>query len=224
MLWYPGGGYSSEYAEIIDRIRNFAQKNFIPLEQKSFYFFHGRNQIGEERVANYFQSKGYAIVRPETLPLEMQLNILANCENFASSLGSISHNALFLKDNVNSIYIPRLPAYEHNLNPYQVVIDDMRNLNVTYIDTTLSIFPVAFWGAFCYIISKQLKEYFGDEWNGEYTEDDFVAFLIYAKHCQCACLYEPERIAEYYAPILPEFISQLKKREDLLQKFGVTIN
>ena len=68
--------FTCEYQETIERIRNFTKKIFSPLPQKKFYFFHGRNQIGEERLANYFKSKGYAIVQPEKLPLEVQLRLL----------------------------------------------------------------------------------------------------------------------------------------------------
>ena len=207
-------------------IKNFAQKNFTPLSNKKFYFFHGRNQIGEELLANYFHSHGYEIISPATLPLDEQINILANCESFASSLGSIAHNTLFAKDGTHSIFIPRYG--NHNLNPYQNMINDLRKLNVAYIDTTLSIYAVGANGTYCYIISKQLKEYFGDDWNGEYSEQDFISFLNYAVYTHNAKEETNQEFQEnsqkYYAPIIGEFIEQLKKREDLLQKFGVNIN
>lgn len=228
----PGGGgvtnyFTNEFSETIDLIRNFAQKNLTPLAHKNFYLFHGRNQVGEERIANYFQSKGYAVIRPETLSIEEQLNIYANCENYASSLGSIAHNTLFTKDNINAIFIPRLFA-SNRLNSYQNAINDLRNLNVSYIDTTLSVYATGGNGSYCYIISEQLKKYFGDEWNGEYSEEDFVTFLNYIIYSHQYSKIQNQNfnvdIAKYYDPILPDFMTQLKKREDLLQKFGITIN
>ena len=46
----------------------FAIKNKKPLPYNKAYFFHGGHvggagQIGEERVAKYFESKGYKIIR-----------------------------------------------------------------------------------------------------------------------------------------------------------------
>lgn len=212
--------FTNEYWKTIEQIRCFARKNFTPISQKKFYFFHGINQIGEERLANYFKSKGYEIIRPELLSLTEQLNIMANCESFISTLGSCAHNMIFMNDNSEVLFIPR-SCY---LTGYQDALNELYNLNISYIDSTFSIFQPANGGPFCYIISKQLKEYFGDEWNGEYKEEDFVIFLSYVKHSQSIGLKESEKAMEYYAPILPEFISQLKKREDLMKKIGVKIN
>ena len=80
--------FTTEYRETVDRMRNFALKNRTPIACKKIYYYHGRIQIGEERMAEYFYSKGYAIIRPETLTLDEQLNLLINADSFASTLGS----------------------------------------------------------------------------------------------------------------------------------------
>ncbi len=222
-----GGGaedtklFTVEYAETIDELRNFAAKNFSPLAQKKFYFFHGRNQLGEERVAEYFKSKGYEIVRPEKLPFEEQLNILANCENFASSLGSTSHNTIFMKDGAEALYIPRIDGGAKNM--YQLALDDLRKINAFYVDSTLSIYIRDYTGPYCYIISRQLKKFFGDDSSAEYDEKDLETFLIYVRFALSQRLSLNEDAVKYYSAVMAGFMSQLKKRADLMAKIGVNI-
>lgn len=215
-----GAFFTKEYVELIDRIRNFALKNYSPMSQKKFYFFHGTNQVGEERIAKYFESKGYVILRPEVLPLETQLNIFANCESFASPLGSVSHNIIFLKDKTNVILIPRRAAF---LNIYQHALNQIHDLNIFYIDSALSIFAEKWTGTFCYIVSENLRKHFGDEIKEKYTDEDFVAFLAYMKYAQSKGLQENQNDVEYLKNILPEFMAQLKKRTDLMKKFDITL-
>ena len=98
--------FTNEYREMIDRVRSFALKNRKPTSSKKIYYFYGRNQIGEERLAEYFKSKGYEIISPEKLTLDEQLNCLINCESFASTAGSCAHNSVFLRDSTETIFIP----------------------------------------------------------------------------------------------------------------------
>ena len=174
--------------------------------------------MGEERLVEYFKSKGYAAVRPETLPLEEQLNILANCTNFASTVGSCSHNSIFLKDNSEVILIPR-----SFMGKFQSVLNEVNNTNATYVDSALSLFQKDSYGPFCYIISKQLKKFFGDDSADEYSEEDLITFLQYVRYSMSHGYKENIKLKEYYSTILPEFYSQLVQRKELMEKFGITI-
>lgn len=191
------------------------------MHEKNFYFFYGRNQIGEERIAQYFQSKGYVIVRPELLPVETQLNIFANCENFASLVGSVSHNIIFLKDRSNVLLIPRRAAY---LNIFQQALNQIHEQNISYIDCAFSLFAPNHTGPFCYTISENLQKHFGDEIKVKYTDEDFVTFLAYLRQAQNKGLKENPSEMKYLKKVLSEFIGQLKTREDLMKKLGITIN
>ncbi len=213
--------FAQEYLDTIEIARNYARKKFTPLSQKKFYIYHGgSNQIGEQRLAEYFKSKGYAIIQPEKFTLDEQLNIFLNCESFVSTLGSASHNAIFLKDNSEVILIPRWVRY--NLNTYQEAINRMHNLQVSYIDATLSLGSPGIEGAYLFIISEQLKKFFGDAWTG-FAEEDLVNFLEYQKYCQAHGLPIFDTPKKYYSGVLNEILAQLKQREDLLQKFGIKI-
>lgn len=216
-----GSYFTREYLDTVAQLRAHIQKNFSPLSQKKFYFFHGKENAGEERIARYFQSKGYEILRPELIPIDEQLNLFANCENFASLCGSVSHNVIFLPDNANVILIPRRAAY---LNIYQQALNHVHNLDCYYIDSAFSIFSPKWTGPFCYIVSENLKKYFGDDVTEKYTEEDFETFLAYVRYAKAVGLQENPQELEYLKNILPEFMEQLRTKTDLIQKFGITVN
>ena len=204
--------FTNEYREMIDQIRDFALKNRTPISSKKLYFFYGNIQIGEERLAEYFKSKGYEIITHEQrADFDEELNLLANCEIFASTLGSCAMNSLFLRDGTETIFIPR---GARKITSYQKPINQLCSLNANYIDSTLSLFH----RQNCFIISKQLKNFFGDKFDG-YTEDDFKIFLQYVKNCNDnGFLFN---LVENYRAILPDFMEQLNRREDLIASYNM---
>ena len=208
--------FTKEYRETMDIVRNFALKNQTPTASKKIYYFYGRNQVGEERLAEYFKSKGYEIVLPEKLTLDEQLNLLINCESFASTVGSCAHNSGFLHDKTECIFIPRS---FNAFTGHQKKMDQVRSLNANYIDSTLSIFNVGH-SSFCYIISEQLKKFFGDKWNG-YEYDDFKTFLDYVK----SPIRRNREATPYqvtgYGSVYSDFMKQLLKREDLITAYNL---
>lgn len=209
--------FTEEYRETIDRIRQFALKNQTP-SAKKIYYFYGNMQLGEERLAEYFHSKGYAIVQPEKLTTDEQLNLLINAESFASTLGDCAHNSVFLRGGSEAIFIPRVANY---FTGYQQVIDQVVDLNTNYVDSSLSLFGSTN-GPSCFIISPQLKKFFGDDFDG-YTEDDFRIFLAYARTATDFGFERNEKAVPYYAPIYQDFAEQLSRRKDLLQAYGVDL-
>lgn len=200
--------FTPEYRETIDRMRDFALKNRKPTASKKVYLFYGRHQTGEERLASYFRTKGYAKVLPESLSLDEQLNLLINCDSFASTLGSCSHNSLFLRDNAQAILIPRAA---NAFTTYQQTLGEVHPLNTTYIDSSLSIFGELH-ESYCFILSKQLKEFFGDPF-GRYTEGDFTTFLDYMKDSVIKGREITPRTKQYYDNVFPDFFVQLWNRK-----------
>lgn len=215
----PEKGFTKEYRDTIDCIRAFAQKNKTPTSIKKLYLFHGRKeQIGEERIAEYFKSKGYAIVHPEELPLDDQLNLMINCEIFAAAGGSCAHNSLFLRDGTETILIPRAAS---QFGYYQEIINQVHPLSVNYIDSSLSIFSKTITkGHFFYLVSEQLKKFFGDKFDG-YEEEDFKTFLQYVKHSIDSGLDVNQNSISYYEPIFSDFLEKLKQREDLIASYNI---
>ena len=206
--------FTKEYREVIDRVKDFALKNRTPTSSKKFYFFYGRRgQIGEERLAKYFKSKGYEVILPEKRTFDEQLNILINCESFASTLGSCAHNALFLREGTETIVIPR---EIHGYNFYQLAIDQVSLLNTTYIDSTFSLFHKMP----CFIISEQLKRFFGDKFDG-YEKGDFKAFLDYVTSPARKGHKIIPRQPEGYGSVFSDFMEQLKRCKDLTMNYSI---
>lgn len=201
-----GETFTKEYQETIDHIRGFALKNRTPTSYKKIYYFYGRKQFGEERLAKYFYSKGYAIVQPEFLTLDEQLNLLINCECFASTIGSSSHNSIFLRDDVELVLIPR-SANAFTL--YQQAINQVHPINANYIDSSISVFNERH-DFFCFIISEQLKRFFGDKFDG-YSVEDFKIFMEYVKEAARRNRDASPKEVSGYGNFLQDFLAQLCK-------------
>lgn len=209
--------FTDEYRETIDRIKDFALKNQSP-SAKKIYFFYGSNQVGEERLAEYFRTKGYEIISPETLTLDEQLNVLINAQSFASTLGSCAHNSIFLREGTETILIPRAA---NRFTDYQRAIDQLNNLNAVYVDSSLSVFEKMN-GPYCFILSRELKKFFGDDFDG-YSDDDLKIFLTYVKTCMSRGFKQNTSATKYYGATFKEFLSQLKTRPDLLAAYGLKL-
>ncbi len=209
-----GRYFTAEYRETIDRVRDFALKNRTPTSSKKVYYFYGNNQIGEERLAEYFKSKGYDIVSPEKLTVDEQLNVLINADSFASTLGSSAHNSIFLRGGTEAIFIPRAA---NRFTEYQRLIDQAADLKAVYVDSSLSIFET-FNGPYCFIISRQLKKFFGDPFDG-CDDEDFNAFVNYVKLAAKGGLKVNPSQVEGYGEFFRDFAAQLGKRKDLTAKF-----
>ena len=216
---YADGFFSNEYRETIERARDFALKNKTETPSKKIYYYYGTSQIGEERLAEYFKSKGYEIVSPEKLTCDEQLNLLINAESFASTLGSCAHNSIFLRDGTECIFIPRAAK---RFTGYQQIVDQITNLNSNYVDSSLSVFET-FNGPYCFIISEHLKKFFGDDFNS-YEEEDFKTFITYTKTSMKRGFKKNDDAWNYYLPVLQKFLTQLSKRKDLMEAYGVNLS
>jgi hypothetical protein len=215
--FYGSREFTAEYLEAIECIRNFALKNQTPTSSKKIYYLHGMRQTGEEHLAEYFKSKGYEIIRPEKLTLDEQLNILINCESFASTIGSSSHNSVFMRNGQEAIFIPRgVRSFSNN---YQLALNQVNSINANYINSTLSIFGDWYNNIF-YIVSPQLRRFFGDKCE-DYEEEDLKAFLQYVKNSLSRGRSINTNELKDYEKVLSDFMAQLKQRENLIASYDM---
>lgn len=155
--------YTNEYKEIIERIINK-----IP-ETKShgkLYFtrsafskqpFWRRREYGEEVLEMEFKKLGYKIVSPEKYSVIETLLMLRNCDAFATTEGSISHNVLFCKPGT-PVTILRKVDY---VNPWQKVCDEVSGVNVAYVKAHQSVVSFGCLGPFYMCVTRELEEYVG---------------------------------------------------------------
>lgn len=133
-----GCWYTVEYKSLIDRIIsascNSIQNELIsPLNRVYFTRTKFKNDVdyGEERIERVFRDLGYAIVSPEEMSLDEQIYLLNHCKVLAATEGSVTHNVAFMQEG-SSVVIVRKRNF---VNEYQLAINEMRALHVTYVDS-----------------------------------------------------------------------------------------
>lgn len=157
--------FTAEYRDMIDRVRAWGEAHATPSACRKVYFTYEHSaptkQMGEKEISAYFRAQGYEIVAPERLTFRQQLNLLVGADCFASTVGSCSHNLVFLRDGAEAVLIPRA----NYLTGYQLALDEVHPLSVTYIDATLSecVGRQAWNGPFFYFVSDGLRAYFHDD-------------------------------------------------------------
>lgn len=134
--------FTGEYVALVDKIRSYGKEYFKEITDKKIYFsyrkFPAYRTIGEKRIERFFSEIGFKIIYPEEYTFKEQLNILLNCEEFASTVGSAAHNIIFLRDGTKAYLIPRA----NFITEYQLALDQVHDLDVTYIDSTLSFYVI----------------------------------------------------------------------------------
>jgi len=162
--------YTNEYKNLIDRVRKYSQDHFVPnKEYEKIYLAYKSGtkdkNVGLEKFEPFFASKGYKIIYPEKYTLEEQLNMFWNCKELVSTIGSCSHNSIFLREHTKLVLIPR----SWYLNPYQDALNEMVELDVFYIDSSLSLFNnplVPTVGPMYFFISEELLRYYDVDMKG----------------------------------------------------------
>ena len=96
--------------------------------------------FGEKQVEKIFEKNGYKIIYPETLPLEHQVALAANCKEMAGTAGSALHLALFMKAGGRVVQIKRNSTNADNIVT-QKLICDLRKLDLIWIYGSIETVP-----------------------------------------------------------------------------------
>ena len=160
--------YTKEYVNLINKIKARATFN-MPRYEKVYF---SRTKIkdclnrdhGECAIERVFRKKGYKIIYPETISFKEQLSILSQCQFFAATEGSVSHNAIFCKPGTEVAIIRKCDL----INQYQLIVNEVADLDVHYIDSHKSINlldDMKYRGPFFLYLSDNLRKYLGEmEW------------------------------------------------------------
>ena len=114
-------------------------------------------EMGEKAIEKEFKRNGYFIEHPEEWSLEDQIALMGGCTHLATTEGSIAHIAMFCSPGTQ-VAILRKADY---VNTYQVAINELANLDVTYIDVHQSTVDDRWpWGGPFYLYkTHQLYKY-----------------------------------------------------------------
>lgn len=130
--------YTNDFLYTISKLKNHV-KGKTDLCFEKVYFSRAKNnsnrrEYGEIKLQILFEKIGYKIICPEDYSFIEQLQILNNCKSFASTEGSVSHNALFLNNGAELILLRKA----NYVNSYQLAINQMIGASVYYIDVNFS--------------------------------------------------------------------------------------
>lgn len=93
---------------------------------------------GEKLIENLFKKNGYKVFSPEKLSLKKQIALMKGCKSLVTVSSSTYHNLLFSENGVELICLNR--AFQPDYS--QHIVDQIKNLKYTYIDTSLNPYPV----------------------------------------------------------------------------------
>jgi hypothetical protein len=159
--------YSQEWLNIFDKV--VSNVNIKPVEKKRVYFTRNRfskaksSEIGEEIFIDVFTKNGFDIISPERCTLDEQISIIRNCNLVAAIEGSIPHNMLFAKAGQKILILNKT----YGLNMMQMDINLIKSLDVTYVDSYISVFPVSLGhGPFMLAYNRYLSQFLEEnQWN-----------------------------------------------------------
>lgn len=156
--------YNNAYVDIINRIKSNVPSGKV-LGDKIYFSrtkFSGvsKREYGEKALERVFKKKGYTIIYPEDYSIIEQIQMVRQCEAFASTEGSVAHLSLFCKSGTHVTIINKA----NYLNCHQVTINEIADLNVTYVEAHHSIKAEKehpWWGPFYLCVNKYLEHYVG---------------------------------------------------------------
>lgn len=155
--------YTKEYRQTIDRIKSNASRCALAKVDKIYFTrtnLKGIRDFGEKQIENTFRKMGYTIVSPEQYSVDEQIFMLSHCTHFAATEGSVSHGAVFCASGTNVAIVRKV----NDVNKYQMAINAVADLNVTYIDAhhSTQASPQSPWvGPFYLCINNNLERYVG---------------------------------------------------------------
>lgn len=177
--------YSDEFKRVFDLIIQKAEENTGEETWPKKVFFSrssfakaNETEIGMEMLDSLHKTNGYAVLAPEKLTLSEMVNYINHSEICVATSGTLSHNFLFAKDGKKVIVIERQPC----INEYQIDIERIRELDVTYVDANYSIYPTYIGsGPFVFVYNKWFDAFVQD--CGMIRSDEKYLSEKYKKAC-----------------------------------------
>ena len=169
--WYNSQSDAKrKYSNYFTYIFDYLTKQIVPENNKPnkvVYFSRtawkkGNPDFGEKFIEDAFVNSMHCeIVHPERLSFVEMVRLLQNTQTLITTEGSISHNALFMQNGTDLIIIRKAGFISY----YQLMINQVKNLNVTYIDAHFTHYfydkTAPYYGPFFLYVNKSLALYLG---------------------------------------------------------------
>ena len=82
---------------------------------------------------------GYKVIAPEKCTLRELIFYIHNCKEFVSLSGTIPHNIVFARKETRCVIINKT----YRINTIQLLLNNLADCNVVYIDAHISLLPVS---------------------------------------------------------------------------------
>lgn len=227
----PQTGYSvsnyftDEYRSVFRKvISNIPRMDLEPYERIYMSREHLKEaqdkEIGEKNIEFNFKMNGFHVLYMEELSLEEQIFYINNSKIIVALSGTLCHNILFSNNETKLILLNKT----HMINNHQVLINQMMNNTVIWIDVyrePYKHFPISYGHGPFLIDSRGLKDFFTDmKW--QYYPDKkcfiFLDQLRYIKMCLKIILQQMyvrtyHKVAEH-----KHIISILRRLKNIIKK------
>ena len=153
--------YSKQFLKVFEIVADQIDCTAYPSYEKVYYsrdqFKKAKStEIGEDILLDLFKKNGFTIISPEKLSLDEQIAVVRNTKLLAGIIGTLGHNMLFARPGQQMMLINKT----HNMNVAQLDINEMKQLDMTYIDSYLAKFPSLIGnGPFLLSYSEPLSHY-----------------------------------------------------------------
>ena len=112
-----------------------------------------------DMLDDFFGRNGFSVIFPEKKSLSELISIIRNAKEIATLSGSVQHNMLFAEDGAKQIVIEKTAVTVDFVRD----ITRMKNLDTTYIDANLMVYPVNVgYGPFLMCYSGNLQRFAED--------------------------------------------------------------
>ncbi len=161
----PETYYAEEFRDFYEYVKSKVELD-LPKYSKIYFTRCGNSVLdshdfGENNLREIFEKNGFHVIEPSQYTVEEQIWIIKNADVIATVSGSLTHNLVFAKDEVETIVLNR-QGYPMLTHLYQGAINQMRNAKVTHIEASYRLLPVNGAGPNIFYISDELRRFLKD--------------------------------------------------------------
>lgn len=131
--------YNEKFTSIYDKMCS----NVKPSKYKKIYLTRTKlpysDCLNEEFFEKFYEKRGFKIVSPEQLSVEDQISIINGAEEIVSTIGTLTHLAVFCKPKTKILMLTRTTMPP--LIP-QVIINQIRDIDFAIVDVGINFLPV----------------------------------------------------------------------------------
>lgn len=164
MSYVGGQYYTKKFKNLLNKITdNILNDTQITDWPEKIYFSRKKlnvdKEYGEENLEELLTKNGFKVFFPEKLSFKEQVLLINKCKIMATISGSIAHNLMFSKSKNEVLIFNKCTG----INNYQLVVDNITDSKITYIDSCKNYLPILFGaGPFIIDINKNVKKCFKD--------------------------------------------------------------